>query len=42
MFDPKIERIKKLATMFLETISELEKIFGNSVNVYIDWQNVIH
>ncbi|MFH1956213.1 MAG: NYN domain-containing protein [Patescibacteria group bacterium] len=42
MFSPKTERIKKLAILFSETILELEKLFGSSANVYIDWQNVIH
>ena len=42
MFSPKTERIKKLAILFPETIKELLKIFGESTNVYIDWQNVIH
>lgn len=42
MFNPKTERIKKIAEIFPEIISELEKLFGNSTYVYIDWQNVIH
>ncbi|MDP3052975.1 MAG: hypothetical protein Q8N22_03465 [bacterium] len=42
MFNPKIERIKKLAELFPRVISELENIFGKSANIYIDWQNVIH
>jgi len=42
MFNPKTERIKKLAELFPEIISELENIFGESANIYIDWQNVFH
>ena len=42
MFNPKTERIKKLAELFPKVISELENIFGKSANIYIDWQNVIH
>ncbi len=42
MFNPKTERIGKLAKIFPKVISELEGIFGESANVYIDWQNVIH
>ena len=42
MFNPKTERIKKLAELFPKAISDLENIFGESANIYIDWQNVIH
>lgn len=42
MFNPKTERIKNLAEIFPKAISELENIFGESANIYIDWQNVIH
>lgn len=42
MFNPKTERIKKLAELFPKVILELENIFGKSANIYIDWQNVIH
>lgn len=42
MFTPRSERIKKLAEIFPEIVLELEKIFGDSANIYIDWQNVIH
>ncbi|KPJ55885.1 hypothetical protein AMJ49_06160 [Parcubacteria bacterium DG_74_2] len=42
MFNPKTERIKKLSAIFPAKIAELEKLFGDSANVYIDWQNVIH
>ena len=40
MFNPKTERIKKLAKLFPERIRELENIFTGSVNVYIDYGNV--
>ncbi|MDP2703845.1 MAG: hypothetical protein Q8P01_01335 [bacterium] len=42
MFNPKTERIEKIAKLFPKAISELENIFGESANMYIDWQNVIH
>lgn len=42
MFNSKTERIKELAELFPKVISELENIFGESANIYIDWQNVIH
>ena len=42
MFSPKTERIEKLAQIFPKVIKELEDIFNNTSNVYIDWQNVIH
>lgn len=42
MFNPKTERIEKLAKLSPKIISELESIFGESANIYIDWQNVIH
>ena len=40
MFNPKTERIKKLSELFPERIRELENIFIDSVNVYIDYGNV--
>lgn len=42
MFKPKTERIEKLAKLFPKAISDLEKIFDGSTNIYIDWSNVIH
>lgn len=40
MFKPKTERIKQLAEKYSDKISELEKIFDKSTNIYIDWGNV--
>lgn len=40
MFNSKTERIKKLAELFPDRVKELEKIFGNSANTYIDYANV--
>jgi len=42
MFAPKTKRIEKLAELFPEVITDLEKMFDKPTNVYIDWQNVIH
>jgi len=42
MFTPKTDRIKQLASLFPDTIQEMEKIFIAPTNVYIDWANVIH
>ena len=42
MFTPKTNRIDKLSKLFPKIIVELEKIFGESSNIYIDWANVIH
>lgn len=42
MFNPKTERIKKLSEIYPKTIEKLEDIFGESANIYIDWQNMIH
>lgn len=42
MFNPKTERIEKLAKIFPKVVLELDNIFGESANIYIDWQNVIH
>jgi len=36
MFNPKTERIKKLAELYPDVILELENIFGKSANIYID------
>ena len=42
MFNPKTKRIEEIAKLFPETIKELEVIFDDKTNVYIDWANVIH
>lgn len=42
MFTAKTKRIEELAKLFPKVISELESIFDNSSNIYIDWSNVIH
>lgn len=42
MFNPKTDRIKKLAELFPKSIEELCFIFEKPTRVYIDWQNVIH
>lgn len=42
MFKPKTERIKKLAKLFPKIISDLDVMFNDPTNIYIDWQNVIH
>lgn len=41
MFKAKTERIKILAEKYPERIKELEKIFDNKTNIYIDFANVI-
>ena len=40
MFQPKTERIKQLAEKLPQRISELEKIFDKTTNIYIDFANV--
>ena len=40
MFNPKTERIKEIAGTFHARIAELEGIFGDSANIYIDYANV--
>lgn len=40
MFNPKTERIKKLAELFPARVLELEEMFGSSANIYIDYANV--
>lgn len=42
MFKPKTNRIGALAQLFPKVIEEMESIFDNVSNVYIDWQNVLH
>jgi len=42
MFIPKTKRIEALAKLFPKTIKGLEEIFDVPVNIYIDWQNVVH
>ena len=41
MFDAKTEKIKYLAEKYPERILELEKVFDEKANVYIDFANVI-
>ena len=41
MFQPKTEKIGKLAKTFPARISELERIFDKKSNVYVDFANVI-
>lgn len=40
MFNPKTDRIKKLAEKYPEKIKELEGIFNCQTNIYIDYANV--
>src|SRR5438128_1766266 len=40
MFKPKTERLRNLAEKYPERIQELERIFSDSTNVYIDYANV--
>lgn len=40
MFKPKTEKIEKLAKRFPERIKELERIFENKTNIYVDFANV--
>ncbi len=42
MFKPKTKRIEKLAKIYPKIIEDLEEIFNEPTNIYIDWQNVIH
>lgn len=42
MFNPQTERIEKLTRLFPKVVSDIGDIFGESANIYIDWQNVIH
>lgn len=42
MFLPKTDRIKMLADKFPERIAELEKLFLDVTNIYVDYANVIH
>ena len=42
MFQAKTERIRKLAGLFPDVVTELDRIFVAPTNIYIDWQNVIH
>ena len=41
-FEPKTERIKKLAEIYPERVEELKQIFDKTTNIYIDYANVIH
>ncbi len=40
MFKPKTQRIEELAKRYPERIAELEGVFGQKTNVYIDYANV--
>lgn len=40
MFNPKTERLKKLAELFSARVTKLEEIFDSSANIYIDYANV--
>lgn len=40
MFNPKTDRIKELSQKYPKRIKELEKLFANKTNVYIDYANV--
>lgn len=42
MFNLKTNRIKRLAEIFPKVITELNDVFNENTNVYIDWQNVIY
>lgn len=41
MFDPKTLKIKRLSQKYPRIIKELEEVFSQPSNVYIDWANVI-
>ena len=40
MFKPISERLEKLASVYSNKITELEKVFDEKTNVYIDYANV--
>jgi hypothetical protein len=40
MFEPKTDRIKELSEIYPERIEELDTIFSEKTNVYIDFANV--
>jgi len=42
VFNPKIERVIKLAVIYSDRIEELKQIFNKTTNIYIDYSNVIH
>ena len=42
MFEPKTDRLIKLAKLYPKRIKELEEIFVNTTNIYIDYANVLH
>ena len=42
IFQPKTDRITKLATVFPERIVELSKIFSKPTNIYLDYANMYH
>jgi len=41
MFEPKTDKIQKIATKFPQRIKELEKIFDEHTAIYIDFANII-
>lgn len=42
IFEPKTDRLVKLAKMYPNRIKELEGIFDKTTNIYIDYANVLH
>ena len=42
MFNPKTEKIEKLAKQYPEIITKLEGIFAGKTNIYIDYANVAY
>lgn len=42
MFIPKTSRLKTLAEIFPQRISELEHLFQGKTRIYIDYANVFH
>ncbi|MEK9143315.1 MAG: NYN domain-containing protein [Patescibacteria group bacterium] len=42
MFDPKTDRIAKLARIYPGRIKELSAILTKKTNVYLDWSNMFH
>lgn len=41
MFKPKTEKIENLAKEYLKPIEELESVFSDKTNIYIDFANVL-
>ncbi|PIP14596.1 hypothetical protein COX47_04345 [Candidatus Roizmanbacteria bacterium CG23_combo_of_CG06-09_8_20_14_all_35_49] len=42
IFEPKTDRLVKLAKLYPDRIKELEDIFASTANIYIDYANVLH